>query len=256
MEFRCFDQGGSCGIRREYNTRSDQMGKPLLAWGECLVILDWEGSSGVRREFNTRSNLTGKPPLAERLMVNYFRLVRALAASNGSSILAAIGRVSPCWRNRKMFSYFRLGGLSRRPTGVQYSQRLHGPAAAAWRWKKARSFAGRGGIARDWSLLKTVEDSWVSTQSLYMTNDANVAIFPGASGHFSTYNLTPRANYEVHGEEDTSQATTITGQRFTFMRTPATTSSSTVSKRFARSYIILFTPISSKIQEEQTERIL
>lgn len=59
-----------------------------------------------------------------------------------------------------------------------------------------------------------------------MTDDANVAIFPGASGHFNTFDFTPRAHYEVHGEDDTSPATTSTGQRFTFMRMPATTSSS------------------------------
>lgn len=69
-----------------------------------------------------------------------------------------------------------------------------------------------------------------STHSLYMTDDANVVIFLGPSGHFSTFKLTPRAHYEVHGEEDTSPATTSTGQRFTFMRTPATTSSSTAQR--------------------------
>ncbi|KAI7807114.1 hypothetical protein IRJ41_022630, partial [Triplophysa rosa] len=70
----------------------------------------------------------------------------------------------------------------------------------------------------------------VSTHSLYMTDDTNVAIFPGASGNFNTFDLTPRAHYEIHGEDDTSPATTSTGQRFTFTRMPATTSSSTAQR--------------------------
>ncbi|XP_032368028.1 uncharacterized protein LOC116687049 [Etheostoma spectabile] len=72
----------------------------------------------------------------------------------------------------------------------------------------------------------------VSTRSLYLTNDANVALFPGASGVFSSFDLTARGHYEVHGEdEDASSASTnvSTGQRFAFMRTPSTTASSTVS---------------------------
>ncbi|XP_035850699.1 uncharacterized protein LOC118493754 [Sander lucioperca] len=73
----------------------------------------------------------------------------------------------------------------------------------------------------------------VSTHSLYLTNDANVALFPGASGVFSSFNLTARGHYEVHGEdEDASSASTNvgrTGQRFAFMRTPLTTASSTAS---------------------------
>lgn len=63
-----------------------------------------------------------------------------------------------------------------------------------------------------------------------MTHDANVAIFPGASGHFNTFDLTPRAHYEIHSENDTSPATTSTGQRFTFMGMLATTSSSTAQR--------------------------
>ncbi|KAI7811354.1 hypothetical protein IRJ41_013630 [Triplophysa rosa] len=70
----------------------------------------------------------------------------------------------------------------------------------------------------------------VSTHSLYMTDDTNVANFPGASGNFNTFDLTPRAHYEIHSEDDTSPATTSTGQRFTFMRMPATTSSSTAQR--------------------------
>ncbi|XP_078022892.1 uncharacterized protein LOC144462609 [Epinephelus lanceolatus] len=88
----------------------------------------------------------------------------------------------------------------------------------------------------------------VSSHSLYMTDDANVALFPGASGVFSSLDLNPRTHYEVHGEaEDTSGPANSTGQRFSFMRTPATTTSSTpqrtasappratVSKTFHRS---------------------
>lgn len=64
-----------------------------------------------------------------------------------------------------------------------------------------------------------------------MTDDANVAIFPGASGVFSTLDLTPRAHYEVHGEEEnTSSASSTTAQRFTFMRTPATSQSAATQR--------------------------
>ncbi|TKS88108.1 hypothetical protein D9C73_022232 [Collichthys lucidus] len=70
----------------------------------------------------------------------------------------------------------------------------------------------------------------VSTQSLYMTDEANVALFPGASGVFSSLDLTPRARYEGHGEVTTS-APNITGQRFTFMRSPATSTASSPACR-------------------------
>ncbi|XP_051276876.1 uncharacterized protein LOC127375083 [Dicentrarchus labrax] len=85
----------------------------------------------------------------------------------------------------------------------------------------------------------------VSTRSLYLTNDANVALFPGPSGVFSSFDLTARAHYEVNGEEEetSSSVSNNTGQRFAFMRTPATASAppratvprATVSKTFQRS---------------------
>ncbi|XP_048043866.1 uncharacterized protein LOC125266835 isoform X1 [Megalobrama amblycephala] len=39
----------------------------------------------------------------------------------------------------------------------------------------------------------------VSSQSLYLTDDANVAVFPRADGHFSSLDLRDKAHYEVHG---------------------------------------------------------
>ncbi|KAF4114302.1 hypothetical protein G5714_004525 [Onychostoma macrolepis] len=39
----------------------------------------------------------------------------------------------------------------------------------------------------------------VSSQSLYLTDDANVAVFPRADGHFSSLDLRDQAHYEVHG---------------------------------------------------------
>jgi len=45
-----------------------------------------------------------------------------------------------------------------------------------------------------------------------MTDEANLALFPGASGVFSSLDLTPRAHYEVHGEDEvTTSASNITG---------------------------------------------
>lgn len=80
-------------------------------------------------------------------------------------------------------------------------------------------------------LLINFWSSQVSTHSLYLTDDANVAIFPGASGVFSTLDLTPRAHYEVHGEqEDTSSASNTTAQRFTFMRTPVASQSAAAQR--------------------------
>ncbi|XP_031153404.1 uncharacterized protein LOC116048424 [Sander lucioperca] len=39
----------------------------------------------------------------------------------------------------------------------------------------------------------------VTSQSLYLTDDTNVAVFPGAEGHFSSFDLRNKAHYEVHG---------------------------------------------------------
>ncbi|ROL47370.1 hypothetical protein DPX16_23794 [Anabarilius grahami] len=60
---------------------------PPLAEG----LMFGKGSCGIRGEFNTRSNRTGKPPLAVRLALVILDW-EALMASDGSSILTAIGR--------------------------------------------------------------------------------------------------------------------------------------------------------------------
>ncbi|XP_073805110.1 uncharacterized protein isoform X2 [Danio rerio] len=39
----------------------------------------------------------------------------------------------------------------------------------------------------------------VSTQSLYLTDDTNVALFPRSDGYFSLLDLRDKAHYEVHG---------------------------------------------------------
>ncbi|KAF0031965.1 hypothetical protein F2P81_016520 [Scophthalmus maximus] len=66
----------------------------------------------------------------------------------------------------------------------------------------------------------------VRSQVIVCTDEGNVVLFSGVSGVFSTLDLRPRAHYEVHGDaEDTSSASDTTGQRFSFMRTPATASS-------------------------------
>lgn len=67
-----------------------------------------------------------------------------------------------------------------------------------------------------------------------MTDDANVAIFPGASGFFSTLDLTLRAHYEVHGEEEDTSSSSNATARFSFMRSPATVTPSTSSSSAQR----------------------
>ncbi|KAK5851423.1 hypothetical protein PBY51_002218 [Eleginops maclovinus] len=44
----------------------------------------------------------------------------------------------------------------------------------------------------------------VRTQSMYLTDDHNGAIFPDENGHFQTGTLLDRNHYEVNGEPDTS----------------------------------------------------
>lgn len=41
----------------------------------------------------------------------------------------------------------------------------------------------------------------VSSQTLYLTDDSNIAIFPAQSGYFSALDFTARGHYEVHGDE-------------------------------------------------------
>ncbi|KAG7317708.1 hypothetical protein KOW79_018743 [Hemibagrus wyckioides] len=74
--------------------------------------------------------------------------------------------------------------------------------------------------------------SEVSAYTVYLTDDSNVALFPGGvSGVFSTLDLTPRGHYEVHGEDmDSTPAAGCTSQRFAFMRTPAAASADSPSQ--------------------------
>ncbi|XP_076850044.1 uncharacterized protein LOC143498996 [Brachyhypopomus gauderio] len=67
----------------------------------------------------------------------------------------------------------------------------------------------------------------VSSQSLYVTNDMNVAIFPASSGFFNSLDLSARCHYEVHGESMESSATPSANSShpFTFMRPVAAGSS-------------------------------
>ncbi|XP_056256517.1 uncharacterized protein LOC130184574 [Seriola aureovittata] len=64
----------------------------------------------------------------------------------------------------------------------------------------------------------------VYAPSLYITDDDNVAIFPGSAGHFSCLDLRPRGHYEVHGDDIglpvAEQTHPLSGQnRFQFHRT-------------------------------------
>lgn len=66
----------------------------------------------------------------------------------------------------------------------------------------------------------------VSSQTLYLTDDSNIAIFPAQSGYFSTLDLTARGHYEIHGDEldkgivsSGSPSTQAVAQRFSFTRT-------------------------------------
>ncbi|XP_073730883.1 uncharacterized protein [Misgurnus anguillicaudatus] len=90
------------------------------------------------------------------------------------------------------------------------------------------------------------DDMWVEkisrifqviTDSLYLTDDRNVAIFPNAEGSFSSLDLTFRAHYEVHGDSletstnspATSAFASVPGQRrFSFTR-PAQSASATTA---------------------------
>ncbi|XP_042284546.1 E3 ubiquitin-protein ligase CHFR-like [Thunnus maccoyii] len=100
----------------------------------------------------------------------------------------------------------------------------------------------------------------VSAHSLYTTDNANAALFPGASSVSSTFDLTPRGHDEFHYEEETSSASNIRGQRSSFMPTPATTSSTTESTASAPPRASVSTFQSGKDEDaagigEVTERI-
>ncbi|KAA0724137.1 hypothetical protein E1301_Tti022212 [Triplophysa tibetana] len=66
----------------------------------------------------------------------------------------------------------------------------------------------------------------VSSQTLYLTDDSNIAIFPAQSGYFSVLDFTARGHYEVHGDEvekgvltpGTPLSTPTASQRFSFTR--------------------------------------
>lgn len=66
----------------------------------------------------------------------------------------------------------------------------------------------------------------VSSQTLYLTDDSNIAIFPAQSGYFSALDFTARGHYEVHGDEvekgvltpGTPLSTPTASQRFSYTR--------------------------------------
>ncbi|XP_032365447.1 uncharacterized protein LOC116680977 [Etheostoma spectabile] len=92
--------------------------------------------------------------------------------------------------------------------------------------------------------------------SLYITDDSNIALFPGPDGHFSTLDLTVRGHYEVHGGssvEDSapgvsSVPVTHNPTRFSFHRPPSAATGSaarasanpraTLTKTFQRTIFI------------------
>ncbi|XP_049912443.1 uncharacterized protein LOC126397583 isoform X2 [Epinephelus moara] len=51
----------------------------------------------------------------------------------------------------------------------------------------------------DMTVEKMAKIFQVTSQSLYLTGDNNVAVFPRVDGHFSSLNLRDKAHYEVHG---------------------------------------------------------
>ncbi|XP_062379733.1 uncharacterized protein LOC134068182 [Sardina pilchardus] len=76
----------------------------------------------------------------------------------------------------------------------------------------------------DMTVLKLSRIFQVSVDSLYLTDDANVAIFASdSSGMFSSLDLCPRGHYEVHGEDDVAAPGSSMGQRFAFSRPPTST---------------------------------
>ncbi|XP_039528959.1 uncharacterized protein LOC120480077 [Pimephales promelas] len=91
----------------------------------------------------------------------------------------------------------------------------------------------------------TATFSEVSSDSLYLTDDTNVAIFPNAEGSFSSLDLTLRAHYEVHGDPiempqntpSTSPFASIPVQRhFSFTRPASSGSVLTTTPRASRSW--------------------
>ena len=66
-------------------------------------------------------------------------------------------------------------------------------------------------------------NSQVNGSSLYITDDANTAIFPEPTGRFSTINPFHRGHYEVHGDPD--QLPPTAGVPFAFTRRPSPSAS-------------------------------
>lgn len=62
----------------------------------------------------------------------------------------------------------------------------------------------------------------VSGDSLYLTDDTNMAIFPDGTGHFQQASLASRARREVHGDQEQSPAAQTSGfAPFSFRRPPS-----------------------------------
>uniref|UniRef100_A0A1A7WS95 Uncharacterized protein n=1 Tax=Iconisemion striatum TaxID=60296 RepID=A0A1A7WS95_9TELE len=70
----------------------------------------------------------------------------------------------------------------------------------------------------------------VHCASLYITDDSNVAIFPGNDGRFSTLDLRVRGHYEVHGGV-IKRAFILQPPRFSFHRPPSAAVASASSAR-------------------------
>ncbi|KAK0132635.1 hypothetical protein N1851_032503 [Merluccius polli] len=62
---------------------------------------------------------------------------------------------------------------------------------------------------------------------MYLKDDSNVVLFPGSDGFFSSFDLSPRAHYEVFGEgtgatEASATSRPVVGPgRFSFQRPSA-----------------------------------
>ncbi|XP_055015741.1 uncharacterized protein LOC129411368 [Boleophthalmus pectinirostris] len=88
----------------------------------------------------------------------------------------------------------------------------------------------------------------VQKETVYLTDDNNVAIFPRPDGDFNTFDLITRSHYEVHGDSTTAEQATAalpTGQpvRFSFHRSISTATSSscsrsTTTKSFVRNILM------------------
>ncbi|XP_030589338.1 uncharacterized protein LOC115782935 isoform X1 [Archocentrus centrarchus] len=78
----------------------------------------------------------------------------------------------------------------------------------------------------DMSVDKICRIFQVNCSSLYITDDANTAIFPEPAGHFSILNLSHHSHYEVHGDPvhsplPASRSLPTTGIPFAFMHRPS-----------------------------------